>query len=159
DAQHAGHAYASYGPAWRLTWATRERVVASQPWNERFLHERLPYLDEVRFAKDVAWVLTPSVPSDLPPPRRFEGLLTAAGGTWKREAGGAGVVYHGFQAPFGPGVVPAPGAGAAGDGDPQTAVAPAAPAQALTFTVDPPRALSALTLVSGGSGVRLPRSM
>jgi len=102
ESQRLRHAYASYGPAWRLTWMTRERIVASQPWNERFLHYPLPYLDEVRFAKDVAWVLTPAVPTDLPPPRRFEDLLTAAAGTWRRSTAGAAVVYHGFQPPFAP---------------------------------------------------------
>jgi hypothetical protein len=157
DAHAIGHAYASYGPAWRLTWATRERIVATQPWNERFLHYPLPYLDEVRFAKDTAWVLTPSVPTDLPPPRRFEDLLTAAGGTWKREAAGAAVVYHGFQPPFGADGAPPPGAAAAGDRDPFTRMLPP-PAEPVTFTLDAPQAVDAVTLVSSPSGPRLPRS-
>ena len=157
EERHTGHAFASYGPAWRLTWSTHERVIATQPWNERFLHFPLPYLDEVRFAKDVAWVLTPSVPTDLPPPRRFEDLLSAAGGTWKREAAGAAVVYHGFAAPFGPGVVPAPGAGVAGDGEVATTLAPP-PGQPVTFTLPGPRPLAALTLASGLGEPRLPRS-
>jgi hypothetical protein len=33
-------AYASYGPAYRLTFETGERIIVSQPWNERFLHYR-----------------------------------------------------------------------------------------------------------------------
>jgi hypothetical protein len=157
ESRGLGHAYASYGPAWRLTWTTRERIVASQPWNERFLHYPLPYLDEVRFAKDTAWLLTPAVPTDLPPPRRFEDLLTAAGGTWKRDAAGAAVVYHGFQPPFGSEGAPPPSAGAAGDGNPDTHVLPP-PAEPLTLTLDAPRALDALTLVSAVAGPRLPRS-
>jgi hypothetical protein len=157
EAQHVGHAFASYGPAWRLTWSTRERVIATQPWNERFRHHPLPYLDRVRFSKDVAWVLTPAVPTDLPPPRRFEDLLTAAGGRWKRAAAGAAVVYHGFEAPFGPGVVAAPEAGPAGDLDLATVLEPP-PGQAATFTFSAPRALAALTLASGLGEPRLPRS-
>jgi hypothetical protein len=132
-------------------------VIASQPWNERFLHYPLPYLDEVRFSKDVAWVLTPSVPTELPPPRRFEDLLTAAGGTWQRSAAGAAVVYHGFQPPFGASVAPLSSAGAAGDGDPSTALTPS-PVEAATFELSPPRPLDAVTLVSALNGPRLPRS-
>ena len=102
-------------------------------------------------------MLTPSVPTDLPPPRRFEDLLTAAGGTWRRSLAGAAVVYHGFQPPFGASVTPLSPSGAAGDGDPATALAPA-PAEAATFVLPQPRALDAVTLVSGLSGPRLPRS-
>lgn len=157
EAHGIGHAYASYGPAWRLTWTTRERIVVSQPWNERFLHHPLPYLDEVRFAKHVAWVLTPPVPTDLPPPWRFEELLTGAGGTWRRSAAGAAVVYHGFRPPFASTVAPAPGAGAAGDGDPATPIHPS-PRDPTSFTFSPARELDALTLVSALEGPRLPRS-
>jgi hypothetical protein len=157
EAQRLRHAYASYGPAWRLTWMTRGRIVASQPWNERFLHHPLPYLDEVRFAKDVAWVLTSAVPTDLPPPRRFEDLLTAAGGAWRRSAAGPAVVYHGFEPPFAPTVEPLTSAAAAGDADPDTALSPP-PADPATFVLPQPRALDALTLVSAVSGPRLPRS-
>src|SRR5262249_46097913 len=82
DSHARRHAYASYGPAYRLTFDSGERIIASQPWNERFLHYPLPYLDEVGFAKDVAWVLTPDVPTDLPAPRAFEEQLTRAGGEW-----------------------------------------------------------------------------
>ena len=77
-------AYASYGPAFRLTFESGERIVASQPWNERFLHFPLPYLDEVRFATSVAWILTPAIPTDMPGPRVFEDQLGAAGGSWRR---------------------------------------------------------------------------
>ena len=67
-------AYASYGPAYRLTYESGERIVVSQPWNERFLHYPLPYLDEVRFTVRAAWVLTPRIPSDLPTPSAFRRL-------------------------------------------------------------------------------------
>ena len=112
-------AYASYGPAYRLTYETGEDVIASQPWNERFLHDPLPYLDEVRFAKGVAWVLTPAIPSDLPAPAAFEAALARAGGTWRRVEVGAAIVYLAFVPPYGPEVEPMAGAGAAGDGRPR----------------------------------------
>ncbi|HVR69382.1 MAG TPA: hypothetical protein VMT87_00940 [Vicinamibacteria bacterium] len=151
-------AYASYGPAYRLTFASGERLVASQPWNERFLHYPLPYLDEVRFAKGVAWVLTPRVPSDLPAPAAFEAALAAAGGSWRRLEVGAATVYLAFAPPFGPEVQPLSSAGAGGDLNPDTVLSPA-PAEPTVFTVSPAEPLQALTLVAGPAGPRLPRSM
>ena len=152
------HAYASYGPAYRLTFESGERIVASQPWNERFRHFPLPFLDEVRFGKNVAWVLTPSIPTDLPAPRAFEDALGPMGGAFRRSEAGAAVVYHDFVPPFGATVEPWTGAGAAGDADLRTVVAPS-PTEPALFTLDPPRALDAVTLVAGLNGPRLLRSM
>jgi hypothetical protein len=151
-------AYASYGPAYRLTFETGERTVVSQPWNERFLHYELPYLDEVRFSRNVAWILTPSIPSDLPAPKAFEEALGRAGGSWRRSSAGAAVVYDGFSPPFSPAVETLATAGPAGDGDPATALHPD-PVAPLTFNLPTPRALDAITLVAGGRGARLLRSM
>ena len=141
-------AYASYGPAYRLTFESGEKIVASQPWNERFLHHPLPYLDEVRFAKNVAWVLTPTVPTDLPSPRGFEDALGAIGGAFKREDAGAAVVYYGFTPPFDPIVEP-------------LQVRPVSPPanEPATFTLPAPRSLDAVALVAPISGPRLLRSM
>jgi hypothetical protein len=126
EASGVRHAYASYGPAFRLTWESGERIVASPPWNDRFRHWPLPLLDEVRFAKNVAWVLTPSVPSGLPPPSEFEQALERIGGRWRRDEAGAAVVFQAFVPPYAPAVEPWPGAGALGDSDLRTFVAPAA---------------------------------
>jgi 4-amino-4-deoxy-L-arabinose transferase-like glycosyltransferase len=151
-------AYASYGPAYRLTFESGERIIASQPWNERFLHYPLPYLDEVRFAKNVAWVLTPRVPADLPAPADFEAALGAAGGHWRRTAAGEAVVFHDFAPPFGPTVEPLSAAGPAGDADLATILTPS-PTAASTWTLPSPRPLDAITLVAGLDGPRLLRSM
>ncbi len=158
QAQGVRHAYASYGPAYRLTFESRGAVIASQPWNERFLHHPLPFLDEVRFAKNVAWVLTPSVPTDLPPPHDLERSLGRASGQWRRTAAGAAVVYHGFIPPFAKEVALATAAGLAGDGDPLSCLHPD-PKAPLTLDVGAPRPLEGITLVTGGVGPRLLRSM
>jgi hypothetical protein len=158
EARGLRRAYASYGPAYRLTFETGERVIVSQPWNERFLHFPLPYLDEVRFARDVAWVLIPAIPSDLPDVQAFEEALSAAGGTWQREAAGAATVYTRFEPPFTPAVEPLASAGAAGDGDPATHLDPA-PDKPVRFDLPAPSALAAVTLVAAGHGPVLPRSM
>ena len=158
EARGIRRAYASYGPAYRLTFETGERVIVSQPWNERFLHFPLPYLDEVRFARDVAWVLMPAIPSDLPDGRAFEDALAAAGGTWQRETAGAATLYTRFEPPFSPAVEPLASAGAAGDGDPATYLNPE-PDEPLRLDLPAPSALAAVTLIAAGHGPPLPRSM
>jgi len=157
DAHGVRHAYASYGPAFRLTWESGERIVASPPWNDRFRHWPLPLVDEVRFAKNVAWVLTPSVPSGLPTPDEFDHTLARLGGRWRRDAAGAAVVFQAFVPPFAPQSEPWPGAGAAGDSDLRSFVAPL-PGETLELRLDSPRALAAITLVAALDGPRLPRS-
>lgn len=158
DAHGIRRAYASYGPAYRLTFESGEAIIVSQPWNERFLHEPLPYLDEVRFAKNVAWVLTPEIPTDMPSPREFDSALGRAEGTWRRTVAGPAVVYHGFVPPFDPAVEPLAAAGRAGDADLTTrALAPAD--RPSTFVLPAPRALDAVTLVAGYGEPSLLRSM
>jgi hypothetical protein len=150
-------AYASYGPAFRLTWESGERIGASPPWNDRFRHWPLPLLDEVRFAKNVAWVLTPSVPSGLPTPDELEQTLARIGGRWRREAAGAAIVFHAFVPPFAPQAEPWPDAGAAGDRDLRSFVAPA-PGVPLELRLEAPRPLTAVVLLAALDGPRLPRS-
>jgi Dolichyl-phosphate-mannose-protein mannosyltransferase len=158
DAQGIRRAYASYGPAYRLTYESGERIIASQPWNERFRHYPLPYLDEVRFSKNAAWILTPSIPTDLPSPAAFESALGAIGGTWRRREVGAAVVYQGFVPPFGSRIDPWGGGGAAGDLDPATALTLDS-SRAATFTLPEPQRLDAVTLIASLDGPRLLRSM
>jgi hypothetical protein len=142
EAHAIKRAYASYGPAYRLTFESGERIIASQPWNERFLHYPLPYLDEVRFSKNVAWILTPGIPTDLPTPKDFEDQLGAIGGRFDRHTVGTAVLFHSFEPPFGPSVAELP---RSADG-------------AATWPVEPPRRLGGVTLVADRTGARLPRS-
>jgi hypothetical protein len=145
-------AYAPYATAYRLSFETNERIIASQPWNERFLHYPLPYLDEVRFSRTVAWTFLPETQTEtsavyvFPTLRTFEDQLGAIGGHWKRSTIGHIVLFHGFAPPFGPAVVPLPSAAARGSGD-----------RSVTWPVSPPRALDAVTLVAPSLGPRLPR--
>ncbi len=152
------HAYACYGPAFRLTWETGERIVASPPWNDRFRHWPLPLLDEVRFAKNVAWVLTPAVPSGLPGPAAFERALARIGGRWRREDVPGASLFLGFVPPFSPAVVPWPGAGPAGDADLRTYVEPP-PQGPFLLRLSPPRALTGVTLLAPLDPPPLPRSV
>jgi hypothetical protein len=151
------HAYASYSPAFRMTWESGGRVVASPPWNDRFRHWPLPLLDEVRFQKNVAWVLTPGVPSALPTPEAFDAELRRLGGRWRRVDAGAAAVFLGFVPPFAPEAEPWPGGGAAGDADLRTFLEPD-PAAPLELRLPEPRPLAAVTLLAPIDGPRLPRS-
>jgi 4-amino-4-deoxy-L-arabinose transferase-like glycosyltransferase len=151
-------AYASYETAYRLTFESGERVVVTEPWNERFRHYPLPYLDEVCFAKNVAWILMSGGSGDLPTPRQFEDALNATGGRWKRAEAGTFAVYYDFAPPYGSIVEPLRDAGPAGDGDLATAVTPD-PSTPLTFALSTPRSLDGVTLLAGPTGPPLPRSM
>ena len=158
EARRLRHAYASYGPAYRLTYESGESIIASQPWNERFLHYPLPYLDEVRFAKDVAWVLAPRIPTELPAPAAFESMLGEMGGSWRRTETGPAVIYHDFVPPFSPRVEPLAASGLAGDGDLRTSLRPDVSGPT-TLALGFPRKLDGLTLVAAFEGPRLLRSM
>ena len=79
EARGVKHAWASYNSSYCLTYASDGRVVASQPWNERFPGYPLPLRDEVRVARNVAWVLMPGADFRLPTPERFEAWLEATG--------------------------------------------------------------------------------
>ncbi|MCB0344926.1 MAG: discoidin domain-containing protein [Bdellovibrionales bacterium] len=52
------HCYASFWLVNRITYETDERIVCSQPYNERFLGWPLPYLDRVNSSSDAAYVLS-----------------------------------------------------------------------------------------------------
>ncbi len=100
DERGVRRAYASYGPAWRLTWESGERIVASQPWNERFRHWPLPRLDDVRFAKNVAWVLTPADPHRPPAAPRLRRDHAKAGRAVAARRGGPGGDLPRLRAPL-----------------------------------------------------------
>jgi hypothetical protein len=158
EARGIRRGYASYGPAYRITYQTGERIIVSQPWNERFRHFPLPYLDEVRFAKGVAWIFTPGVPSDLPTPEAFEAALHEMGGSWTRTEAKPAVIYHSFVPPVSSGVAHFPAAGPAGDGHTSTALV-VGPGRAITFDLPAPMPLEGVTLLAPSEGPRLPRGL
>jgi hypothetical protein len=152
--------YASYNTAYCVTWESGESIVLSQPWNERFIHHPLPYLDEVRFAGSaIAWVLRPGFDYlAVRPPDEFERQLRRAGGSWQRRTVGETVVYHSFVPPFSAAVVPLEGAGPLGDGDPGTRILKSARGPS-TRHVPSPGPLYGITLLGGTGTPLLPRSV
>jgi hypothetical protein len=95
-------AWAPYELAHCLTFSGAGHVVASQPWNERFLGYPLPYLDELRFAHRSAWILPEAEGSDLPSAQRFGDWLRETGGRATRSEIGSYVAFRDFAAPFNP---------------------------------------------------------
>jgi hypothetical protein len=85
--------YASFWEAYRIDFQTNEKIICSQPWNERFPQYPIPYQDRVDAAPRVAFVLTPH---GWLKPRRFENDLAAAHVDYQKTAAGDFFVYHDF---------------------------------------------------------------
>jgi hypothetical protein len=97
DRHGVRHAYASYNTAWCITWTSGERIVASQPWNERFPGYPLPRLDRVRASSDAAWVFVADADFDMPPVRVMAGKLE---GACQRSSVGPATILHSCRTPF-----------------------------------------------------------
>lgn len=153
------HAWASYNVAYCLAYASGGRLVASQPWNERFPGYELPYRREVRLDPRTAWVLMPGSDFDLPAPERFGAWLAASGGRARRtELPSGTVVFDAFEAPFPDLGLPLPEAGPLGDGRLDTRLIQPAVGP-LTLAVAPPRRLAGLTLAAGPAPPGLPAGL
>ncbi len=157
EARGVHHAYAEYATAYRLTFESGERLVASPPWNERFRHHPLPLLDEVRYGGRVAWILRDAMASDLPTTRLFEAALAPLGGRWQKRALGDAVVYWDFRPPFGPALASPTAPGPLVDGDVTTFEA-RGPGQSVEVTLHPGQPPAALTVLTPPRGAALPRA-
>ncbi len=153
-----GHAWASYDTAWCLTYLSSERVLASQPWNERFPGAPLLVRERVRAAREVAWVLQPGADFDLPSPARFEAFVRGTGGRLRRTDVGASVVYDRFVAPFADDGWAPREAPALGDGDLTSGVTEPGHGP-VTWSLDAPTTLAAVTLIGSPHGPGLPQGL
>jgi hypothetical protein len=117
----------------------------------------MPYLDEVRSAGRVAWVLVPGVDFGLPAPQTFEAKVCGIGGRFVRADAAPAAIYFDFVAPFTPRLSIGAVEGPAGDGDVTTRVVE--PPGAAVFTVGHPQAVAGVTLLAGTSAPFLPRAM
>ncbi len=107
DALHEkriAHVYAGYWLAYRVTYASDERIICSQPFNERFPGWPLPYVDAVRRQTNVAAVVSPLIR------RRFSDLFSTnldASGIGHRSLNVASyTILYDFTEPPGASVTP-----------------------------------------------------
>ncbi len=87
------HCMASYWTAYRISFMSDEKLLCSQPVNERFSHWPAPYKDEVLAAPRAAYVLTKPDSTDT---ARLEGYLRQCGITSKKTRAGRYTVYQDF---------------------------------------------------------------
>ena len=94
DKQGIRYCYSSYFDAYNINYYSHERIMCSQPYNERFFTWPVPYKPIVDQADRAAYVLGPSIrfkPEDL------EWDLKAAGVTYTKTMCGQMAVYENFS--------------------------------------------------------------
>lgn len=87
------HAYATYADAYRITFATDERIVCAQPMNERFPGWPVPFKETVDASTNVAYVLSDTYRF---PPKDFERDLKTMGVSFRKQACGRYQVFTDF---------------------------------------------------------------
>ena len=90
------HVVASYGAAYRITYQSGGRILAAQPFNERFPEWPIPFKAEVDAAPRVAYVLTDAI--RFLKPAVFERHLRTMEVSASVITAGAFRVYHSFHA-------------------------------------------------------------
>ncbi len=87
---------ATHYDAYRINFFTDEKILCSQPMNERFPRWKLPYKKEVYSSSNVAFVLTDVRPATFGCVK-FENDMDMMGITAKKEPCGLFYVYYDFQ--------------------------------------------------------------
>lgn len=89
------HAYAHYWLSYRITCETAEKIIVSEPFNERFPGRDVHYLDEVSQAEKAVFITH----TKLFPPEQFEPGLQKIGGSYKKGDIGPFTVFYDFKPP------------------------------------------------------------
>lgn len=103
------YAYATFWISYRLTYETKENIICSQPFNERFRGYSIPYINKVQKAENVAYILHNALGLK---PEDFEERLKIIGGRYKKQEIDAlpafsgsiptgFVVFYDFDPPYG----------------------------------------------------------
>ncbi|MBA4386881.1 MAG: hypothetical protein C0404_02805 [Verrucomicrobia bacterium] len=98
EKQNIRHTYTHYWFSYRLNYETGEKLVCTQPYNERFMGREVRLADEVAAADRVAYILHKRIGPD---PDYFEWLLKNAGGKFRRRQLGIFTVFYDFVPPYG----------------------------------------------------------
>jgi hypothetical protein len=89
------HCVASHWAAYRINFLADEKILCSQPYNERFHTWSVPYKDRVDASENVAYVLAENI--RFLKPNMFESHLRTMKIKSKREVKGDFRVYYDFQ--------------------------------------------------------------
>jgi hypothetical protein len=89
--------YSNYCVAYPLTYITQEKIIIAPPFDERQTGYKIPYIDQVRKADKVAYIMHKNlgVKAD-----DFENKLKIIGGKYKRKSLGAYTVFYAFEPPY-----------------------------------------------------------
>lgn len=98
------HAYAHFWLSYRMTYQTRERIIVSEPYNERFpfRYNQVQYLDAVRAAPKVAHIWHPTMAFCR---GTFDESLRKAGISFRREEIPPFTIYYDYRPPYGDAVL------------------------------------------------------
>jgi len=94
DGKGISRCHGTYADAYRITYETDERVICSQPYNERFAGWNVPFREIVDASTNMAYVLSDTYKF---PPAPFEKDLCTMRVTCKRQTCGHYEVYTDFQ--------------------------------------------------------------
>jgi hypothetical protein len=100
DQRGINRCHGTYADAYRLTYETDERIICSQPYNERFPGWLVPFKEKfVDPSTNVAYVLSDTYRF---PPEAFEQDLQAMGVKYQKKTCGHYQVYTDFESPIPP---------------------------------------------------------
>lgn len=99
DKRGINRCYGTYADAYRITYESDERIICSQPYNERFPGWKVPFKEIVDAATNAAYVLSDTYRF---PPGNFAKDLAAMKVTYRRETCGHYEVFTDFVPPLPP---------------------------------------------------------
>jgi hypothetical protein len=88
------HCYANFWISMRMTYETKEEIICTMPYNERYINYEVPYINEVRKADNVAYIMHPKMGMA---PAYFENALTMINCSYKKQTVGPFTVFFSFE--------------------------------------------------------------
>ena len=91
------HGYAHFWISYRLTYETAEDFICAPPYNERFIQYDVPYIDEVRQAEKVVYIMHPTLGLK---PEFFEDRVKHISGSYRKKEIGDFTLFYDFKPPY-----------------------------------------------------------
>ena len=97
DKEGIKHGYAHFWISYRLTYETAEDFICAPPYNERFIQYDVPYIDEVRQADKVVYIMHPTLGLK---PEFFEDRVKHISGSYRKKTLGDFTLFYDFKPPY-----------------------------------------------------------